>query len=213
MARVSVECRIGEVANRCICIVMTTCVYVWRFTIDSSMFFSHYGPSTLPPKHNASRRPPRPSRVHRIGRSRTRCKSNGDDDHWNRMRLAPYTRDHGGQWSYVESPCKGNKQTRNMNDDDIQSTWEGCQLNVESVRWRRGAFVWWWLRVCTCGGSRLIHVYPSFIQHPAHFLSSTTPAGVRHALHPFIVLNDHVRSADPTVMTTIGIVCVWHPYT
>ena len=122
----------------------------------------------------------------------------------------PYTRDHGGQWSYVESPREGKKQTRNMNDDNTQSTWQGCQLNVESVRLRGGSFVWWWLRVCTFGGSRLIHVCPSFNQHPAHFLSSTTRAGVRHALHPFTALNDHVRPADPTVMTTIAIVCGWH---
>ena len=75
----------------------------------------------------------------------------------------PYTRDHGCQWSYVESPCEGKKQKRNMNDDDTQSTWQGCQLNVELMRWRGGAFVWWWLRVCTYGGSRLIQVCPSFI--------------------------------------------------
>ena len=86
-------------------------------------------------------------------------------------------------------------------------------MNVESVRWRRGAFVWWWLRVCTYGGSRLIQVCSSVIQHPAHFLSSTMLAGVRHALPGFIVLNDHVRPADPTLMMTIAIVCGWHPYT
>ena len=147
MARVSGECRINEVAKKCICIVMTTCVYVWRFTIDSCMFFSHLTPRTLPLKHNARRRPLLPSPVHRIERSRTPCRSDGDDDHCNRMRLAPYTRDHGGQWSYVESPCKGKKQTRNMNNDDTQSTWQGCQLNVESVRLRRRAFLQWWLRV------------------------------------------------------------------
>ena len=124
-----------------------------------------------------------------------------------------HTHDDGGRWSYVESPCTGNKQTRNVNDDDTHSTRQGCQLIVEPVKWQRGVFVWWWLRVCTCGGSRLNHVYPSFNQHSAHFLSNTTPAGVRHALPPFIVLNDHVLSADPTVMTTIAIVCGWHPYT
>ena len=133
MARVSVECRIGEVAKRCIYMVVTTCVYVWRFTIDSRMFFSHVTPCTLPLKHNARRRPPRSSSVHLIERSRTFCRSDGDDDHWNRMRLAPYTRDHGGQWSYVESPCERKKQTRNINDNDTQSIWQGCQLNVESV--------------------------------------------------------------------------------
>jgi len=153
MARVSVECRINEVAKRCICMVVATCVYVWRFTIDSGMFFSQSTPCTLPLKHKARGRPPRPSPVHRIERSRTCCRSNGDDDHWNRMRLAPYTRDHGGQLSYVESPCDGKKQTRNMNDDDTKSTWQRCQMNVESMRWRRGAFVCWWLRVCTCGSS------------------------------------------------------------
>jgi len=210
MARVSVECRIGEVAKRCICIVMTTCVYMWRFTFDSCISFIHSTSRTLHLKHNARRRPPRPSSVHLIKRPRTFCRSDGDDGQWNRMRLAPYTRDHGGQWSYVESPCTGNKQTRNMNDDDTHSTRQRCQLIVESVKWQRGVFVWWWLRVCTCGGSRLIQVCSSFIQHPAHFLSSTTPARGRHALHPFIVLNDHVLSADPTVMTTIGIVCGWH---
>ena len=136
-------------------------VYVWRFTIDSSMFFSHLTPRALPLKHNARRRPPRPSPVHRIERSRTCCRSDGDDDHCNRMRLAPSTRDHGGQWSYVESPCEGNKQTRNMNDNDIQRIRQGCQLNVESERWRRGAFVWWWLRVCTYGSSRLIQLCSS----------------------------------------------------
>ena len=161
MARVSVECRIGEVAKRCINTVVATCVYVWRFTVDSSMFFSHSTPRTLSLMHNARGRPPRSSSVHLIKRSRTACRSDGDDDHWNRMRFAPYTRDHGGQWSYVESPCEGNKQTRNMNNDDTQSTWQGCQLNVESMRWRRSAFVWWWLRVCTCGGSRLIQVCSS----------------------------------------------------
>ena len=140
MARVSVECRIGEVAGRCICMVVATCVYMWRFTIDSCISFSHYASRTLPLKHNARRRPPRPSLVHRIERSRTVCISDGDDGQWNRMRLAPYTRDHAGQWLYVESPCKGNKQTSNMNDDDTQSTWQWCQLNVESVRWRGGAF-------------------------------------------------------------------------
>ena len=149
----SVECRIGEVAKRCICMVVAMCVYVWWFTIDSCISFSHSTSRTLPLKHNARRRPPRPSSVHLIKRSRTFCRSDGDDDHCNRMRLAPYTRDHGGQWSYVESPCEGKKQTRNMNDDDIQSTRQGCQLNVESVRWRGGAFVCWWLRVCTCGSS------------------------------------------------------------
>ena len=56
----------------------------------------------------------------------------------------------------------------------------------------------------------MIHVYPSVIKHPAHFLSNTTPAGVYHALPGFIVLNDHVRPADSTLMTTIAIVCVWH---
>ena len=151
MARVSVECRIGEVAKRCICMVVATCVYVWWFTVDSSMFFSHSTPRTLPLKLSVRRRPPRPSRVHRIERSRTACRSDGDDDHWNRMRFAPYTRDHGGQWSYVESPCEGKKQTRNMNDDDTQSTWEGCQLNVKSVRWQ----------VCTYGGSCSIQVCSS----------------------------------------------------
>ena len=141
MARVSVECRNGEVVKRCICIVMTTCVYMWWFTIDSCTSFIHSAPCALPPKHNARRRPPRPFSVHRIEKTRTNCRSDGDDGQWNRMRLAPYTRDHAGQWSYVESPCKGKKQTRNMNDDDTQSTWQECQLNVESMRWRRGAFV------------------------------------------------------------------------
>ena len=158
---------------------------MWRFTIDSCMFFIHSTPRALSSKHIARRRPPRPSPVYLIERSRTICRSDVDDDHCNRMRFAPYTRDHGGQWSYVESPCEGKKQTRNMNNDDTQSTWQGCQVNVESMRWRRSAFVWWWLRVCTCGGSRLIHVCPSFNQHPAHFRSSTTPAGGRHALPPF----------------------------
>ena len=139
MARVSVECRIGKVAKRCIFTMMTTCVYVWWFTIDSCMSFIQSTPCTLPLKHNARGRPPHPSRVHRIERSRTICRSDGDGGQWNRMRLAPYTRDHGGQTSYVESPCEGNKQTRNMNDDDIQRMRQGCQLNVESVRWRRGA--------------------------------------------------------------------------
>ena len=161
MARVSVECRINEVAKRFIFTMVATCVYVWRFTFESSMFFSLLTPRTLPLKHNARRRPPRPSSVHLIERLRTSCRSDGDDDHCNRMRLAPSTRDHGGQWSYVESPCRGKKQKRNMNDDDTKSTWQGCQLNVESVRWRRSAFVWWWLRVCTCGGSRLIQVLSS----------------------------------------------------
>ena len=64
MAKVSVECRINEVAKRCICMLVATCVYVWRFMI--------------------------------------------------------------------------------------------------------------------------IYVCPSFIQHPAHFISSTTPAGVRYSLPPFI---------------------------
>ena len=143
MARVSVECRTGEVAKTCIFTMVAKCVYMWWFTIDSCMSFIHSAPCTLPPKHNARRRPPRPAPVHRIERSRTSCRSDGDDDHWNRMRLAPYTRDHGGQWSYIESPCEGNKQTRNMNNDDTQSIWQRCQLNVESVRWRRGALVWW----------------------------------------------------------------------
>ena len=114
--------------------VVATCVYVWQFTIDSIMFFSHVTPRTLSLKHNACGRPPRPSPVHLTERTRTNCRSDGDDGQWNRMRLAPYTRDHGGQWSYVESPCEGNKQTRNMNDDDTHSTSQGCQLNVEPVK-------------------------------------------------------------------------------
>ena len=161
-------------------------MYVLRFTIDSRMFFSHSTPRTLPLKNNARRRPLRPSPVHLIERPRTACRSDGDDDHCNRMRLAPYTRDHEGQWSYIESPCEGRKQTRNMNDDDIQSTWQECQLNVESMRWRRSALIRWWLRLCMCGGSRLIHACSSFIQHPAHFISNTAPAGGRYALPPFI---------------------------
>jgi len=140
MARVSVECRINELAKRFIYTVVATCVYVWRFTIDSCTSFIHSAPRTLPLKHNACRRLPRSSPVHRIERSRTFCISDGDDDHCNRMRLAPYTHDHGGQRSYVELPCKGKKQTRNGHDNDTQSTWQGCQLNVEPVRGRGGAF-------------------------------------------------------------------------
>ena len=99
---------------------------------------------------------------------------------WQAYVVAPYTRDHGGQCVHTLNR-RVKRRSRDTMNDDIRSAWQGLgECRIDEVA---GKFFNSDGYACTCAGSRLIHVFPSFNHHPAHFLPRTTPGGRCHALH------------------------------